>query len=142
MLRPSSAALLVALFGASATARAQQDLVGARALGMGEAMRAIASGGQAPLLNPAAMSLTKQYVVEGMYGFRVEDRGHNVHVSVVDSITSRVAAGLFYSFVHAQPQVGFNWAGGQVDKARLTRTGHAAGLSLSLALGDRFMIGL
>src|SRR5262245_41562099 len=142
MPRRLSVAFAVTLLAASTTARAQQDLVGARALGMGEAMRAIATGGQGPLLNPAAMSLIKQYVVEGMYGFRVEDLGHNVTVSIVDSITSCVAAGLFYSFVYAEPKVGFNWAGGQVTNASLTRTGHAAGLSLSLALGDRFMIGL
>src|SRR6185369_15501367 len=68
--------------------------------------------------------------------------GHHVNVSVVDSITSRVAAGLFYSFIYTNPKLGFNWAGGQVNSAELTRTGHAAGLSLSVALGDHFMLGL
>src|SRR5262249_7582985 len=41
-----------------------------------------------------------------------------------------------------EPKLGFNWAGGQVNSASLTRTGHAAGVSLSMALGDPFMIGV
>src|SRR5678816_519036 len=120
-------------------AHAQEDLVGARALGMGEAVRAVATGAEAPLNNPAGMSLVKQYVIEGMYGFRVEDLGHHVNVSVVDSVTARVAAGLFYTFIYSEPKRGFNWAGGQIKEASWTRTGHAAGLSLSMALGDHFM---
>lgn len=124
----------------AAEARAQADFLGPRTIGMGEAIRGEATGGAAPLLNPAAMSLMKQYVIDAHYGFRVEDRGHNLFVSVVDSVTSRVAAGLFYGFVHANPQFGFNWAGGEVGSARATRQGHAAGLSLSLALG-KFMLG-
>jgi hypothetical protein len=130
-----------ALF-APAMARAQSDFVGVRALGMGEAMRATATGGEAVLLNPAGMSLTKQYVIEGMYGIQIENLGHHAFVSVVDSVTSRVAAGLFYSFIYSNPQAGFDWAGGRVNSATLTRTGHAAGLALSIALGDRFLLGL
>jgi hypothetical protein len=125
----------------AATAYAQADLMTPRSLGMGEAARATATGADAPILNPAGMSLVKQYVIEGFYGFSVEDVGHRVHVSVVDSVTSRVAAALFYTFVYTSPKVGFNWAGGQVPSATTTRTGHAAGLSLSLRLGDYFMLG-
>ena len=142
MRRPVFAVVLMALVGASAPLRAQEDLVGVRAMGMGEANRATATGAEGPLLNPAGMSLIKQYVIEGMYGLRVEDIGHHVHVSVVDSITSRIAAGLFYSFIYTNPKVGFTWAGGQINSATLTRTGHAAGLSLSMALGDKFMVGV
>jgi hypothetical protein len=135
-------ALVSALALASATAHAQEDLPGARAIGMGEAVRATATGAEAPLFNPSGMSLVKQYVIEGFYGFRVEDLGHHLHVSVADSITSRVAAGLFYTFIYTEPKVGFNWAGGSIPTATLNRQGHAAGLSLSMRLGDRFMIGL
>jgi hypothetical protein len=144
MRRPGNTTwfMLAVLVAAGGTARAQHDFVGARALGMGEAMRATASGGEAVLLNPAGMSLIKQYSIEAIYGIRIEDVGHHANVSVVDSVTSRVAAGLFYSFIYAQPKTGFNWAGGRVESATLTRTGHAAGLSLSIALGDRFLIGL
>src|SRR5262249_43307779 len=57
------------------------------------------------------------------------------------SVTARVAAGLFYTFVYESPKLGFNWAGGRMDSAQATRTGHAAGLSLSIPLGDKFIIG-
>lgn len=131
----------VSILVAASAARAQSDFPGVRALGMGEAQRAIATGAEAVLLNSAGMSLVRQYVVEGMYGVKIESVGHNANVSIVDSITSRVAAGLFYSFVHESPKLGFNWAGGRVDSATLTRTGHAAGLALSIPIGDRFIIG-
>jgi hypothetical protein len=135
------ALVFMSLVGATGAARAQSDFVGVRALGMGEAQRAVATGASGPLLNPAGMSLLKQYVIEGVYAFNVEQLGHAAHVSVVDSVTSRVAAGLFYTFIYAQPKVCFNWAGGSVQSAQLTRTGHAAGLSLSIPLGDKFIIG-
>src|SRR6185295_3871029 len=139
MRRLLLAATLFALTAPARRASAQADFVGVRALGMGEALRANATGAAGPLLNPAAMSLAKQYVIEGMYGIRIEDVGHHAHVSVVDSVTARVAAGLFYNFIYANPKVGFNWAGGRVESASLTRTGHTAGLSLSMALGEKFM---
>jgi hypothetical protein len=133
-------ALLLVVFSANA-ARAQSDFVGVRAMGMGEAQRATPSGASGPLLNPAGMSLLRQYVIEGMYGIKIETVGHNANVTIVDSVTSRIAAGLFYSYVFESPRLGFNWAGGTVDQATLTRTGHAAGLSLSVPLGERFIIG-
>lgn len=134
-------ALLVSLVAFGATARAQYDFVGVRAMGMGEAQRATATGASGPLLNPAGMSLIRQYAIEAMYGVKIESVGHNANVSIVDSITSRVAAGLFYTFVYESPKLGFNWAGGRIDSAELTRTGHAAGLSLSIPLGEHFILG-
>jgi hypothetical protein len=134
-------AILGALLSLAATARAQEDFVGVRAMSMGEAQRATATGAEALMLNPAGMSLVRQYVIEGMYGIRIERVGHHANISVVDSITARVAAGLFYSFIYESPKLGFHWAGGTVPSATLTRTGHAAGLSLSIPLGDRFILG-
>jgi hypothetical protein len=110
-------------------------------MGMGEAQRATATGASGPLMNPAGMSLVKQYVIEGMYGVKIESVGHNANLSVVDSITARVAAGLFYTFIYETPKLGFNWAGGRIESEQITRTGHAAGLSLSLPLGDHFILG-
>lgn len=134
-------AAIVSVVALATPARAQNDFVGTRAMGMGEAQRATATGASGPLLNPAGMSLVRQYVIEGMYGIKIETVGHHANVSVVDSITARVAAGLFYSFIYETPRLGFNWAGGKVDSEQITRTGHAAGLSLSLPLGDHFILG-
>ncbi len=133
--------MLVSIVAAASTARAQADFVGVRAMGMGEAQRANPTGASAVLMNPAGMSLVKQYVIEGMYGIKIEDVGHNANLSVVDSVTSRVAAGLFYDFIYETPRIGFQWAGGQINSEEIKRTGHAAGLSLSVPLGDRFIIG-
>lgn len=133
--------VLVSLVTAASPARAQYDFVGVRAMGMGEAQRATATGASAVLMNPAGMSLVRQYVIEGMYGIKIESVGHHANLSVVDSITARVAAGLFYSFIYETPRIGFNWAGGKVDSEQITRTGHAAGLALSVPLGDHFIIG-
>jgi len=140
MRSPTLAAFLI-VAGASSLARAQYDFVGPRAMGQGEAQRATATGASGPLMNPAGMSLIRQYSIEGVYGINIEQLGHHAHISVVDSVTSRVAAGLFYTFIYATPKLGFNWAGGVVPSTQITRTGHAAGLSLSLPLGDRFILG-
>ena len=131
----------VSIVAAASTARAQSDFVGVRPMGMGEAQRATATGASGPLMNPAGMSLVRQYVIEGMYGIKVETVGHHANLSVVDSITARIAAGLFYSFIYETPKLGFNWAGGTIGSEQLTRSGHAAGLSLSVPLGDRFILG-
>ena len=136
-----SLAALVSVVAFAIPARAQNDFVPTRALGMGEAQRATATGASGPLRNPAGMSLVRQYVIEGMYGIKIETVGHHANLSVVDSITARVAAGLFYSFIYETPKLGFNWAGGKIDSEQITRTGHAAGLSLSLPLGDHFILG-
>jgi hypothetical protein len=132
---------LVSVVAIASTARAQSDFVGVRPMGMGEAQRATATGASGPLMNPAGMSLVRQYVIEAMYGIKVESVGHHANVSIVDSITARVAAGLFYSFIYETPKLGFNWAGGTIGSEQITRTGHAAGLSLSLPLGDHFILG-
>src|SRR5262249_53641475 len=135
-------AFVVLLCLSSATAHAQADLVTPRALGMGEAVRASATGADAPLVNPSGMSLARQYVITAFYGFNIENLGHACNVSVVDSVPSRVAAALFYTFIYSNPTVGFNWAGGVLHDVQTTRTGHAAGLSLSMKLGEYFMLGL
>jgi hypothetical protein len=141
MRRPLIALAALMVVCASPAARAQYDFVGPRALGQGEAMRATATGAEGPLLNPAGMSLIRQYSIEADYGINIDQLGHHAHVSLVDSQTARLAAGLFYTFIYAQPKLGFNWAGGEIPSAQITRTGHAAGLSLSLPFGDKFIIG-
>src|ERR1700742_2155173 len=99
------AALLLSI--AATSASAQEDFVGVRAMGMGEAQRATATGAEAIMLNPAGMSLVKQYVIEAMYGIKIEDIGNNVHVSIADSVSSKVAAGLFYDYINESPKIGF-----------------------------------
>jgi hypothetical protein len=106
------------------------DYLGSRALAMGGAGRADARGDQGPLLNPAGMSLSRMYTMEGGYQFISRDGGHVARVSVVDSTSSfNLAGGLFYSYRTASP----------VGVVRLS--GHEAGVALSYPFGDRVLIG-
>lgn len=136
------ALLVVGVLAVTAEVRAQADLVGPRPAAMGEAVRATASGSAALLYNPSAMSLNRQYIIDAHYGFRVEDRGHNLMVAITDSVTARVAAGLYYAYINTSPQLGFHWAGGLVESVRWKRQGHVTGLALSMGFGGKFMIGL
>lgn len=133
--------VVVAVLLAGGRAHAQYDFVNTRALGMGEALRANSSGAAALQMNPAGMSLSRGYVIEGQYGINIEDVGHHAFVGIVDSVTSRVAAGLYYEYIHTDPKLGTYWAGGLLEHPSVTRQGHAAGLALSMAFGDRFLLG-
>jgi hypothetical protein len=129
------------LLSGASTGAAARDLVGIRSLGMGTALRASATGSSGPLLNPAGMSLARMYVLGTQYQFRGSDSGHLVHVSVVDSITARLAAGLYYSFVHAEPEQLLATADGPLALAQ-TLTTHEVGLALSYPLGQFLNLGL
>ena len=118
-------------------ARAVEDFTTPRSLAMGEALRADASGSLGPLLNPAAMVFKRAYSLEAVYGFRVQDTGSNLLASIVDSVTSRVAAGLYYAYVHGSPHLSI---GGTA--ADVTREGHETGLSLALPIGEKFSFGV
>lgn len=91
-----SLVVLSALLG-SAGASAQ-DFVGTRALSLGEAYRAIATGNDAIYMNPAGIALIPRYSPELHYTFNLEKEDHQFDVSVVDSKTTQVAAGLAYTF--------------------------------------------
>jgi len=97
---PARARLLVviglaALCGAEARA---QDFIGARALALSEAYRAIATGNDAIYMNPAGLAQIPRYSPELHYVFNLDDENHEVDASVVDSKTSSLAAGLAYTF--------------------------------------------
>lgn len=124
-------ALVVALLALPAPARAFSDFAGARGLAMGGAGRADARGDQGPLLNPAGMSLSRLYTVEGGYQYVTRDGGHAARASVVDSTSGfKLAGGLFYGYRTASP------AGVPAI------SGHQAGLSLSYPFADRVLLGV
>jgi hypothetical protein len=101
-VRPVPPALvLVAVFvaGAIAALPAQaQDFVGARALALGEAYRANATGNDAIYLNPAGLVLLERFATELHYKLDLEDEQHQLDLSVVDSKRSELAAGIGYTF--------------------------------------------
>ena len=130
----------VMLFGSSATA--EQDLVGSRSLAMGGGLRAAPSSEAAVLLNPAGMSLSRAFQLNGLYQYRGSDSANMVNVSIVDSITAAVAAGLYYSYIHTTPQQTLDLGNDQTFDLKETRTTHEVGLALSYPMGSAFHLGL
>jgi len=124
-------------------AAAAQDLQGTRSTGMGGTLRAAPSGDTAVLLNPAGMSLAKAYIINGLYQYRGSDAGSLVHASVVDSATKTIAAGLYYSYVHATPErTLYNLQGGGTFDLKETIDTHEAGLALSYPLANLVHLGV
>jgi hypothetical protein len=81
-----------------ASTASAQDFVSARALGVGEAYRALASGNDAIYFNPAGLTLLKRYSIEGQYFMNLVEETHQGDISVVDSKTNPLAVGLAYTF--------------------------------------------
>lgn len=95
-------AATLTLFSTPAFAQAPPgtaDLFGTRSLGMGNAFRGIASSNEALYLNPAGIAVGHRYQVDGTYGFTPGDKMRLLNVSVVDSKTAGVAAGVGYSHI-------------------------------------------
>lgn len=87
----------VLVAGLAGGARAQ-DFVGVRALSLGEAYRATATGNDAIYFNPAGLGVLPRYSLETHYQFDLVEEQHQIDASIVDSKTSPVAAGVAYTF--------------------------------------------
>ncbi len=132
--------LLLWLVLAGARADALEDLLTPRGIALGGAARGSATGALGPLLNPASMVLVRQFSSEVSYGYTVQSLGSAVHLSVVDSVTNpRIAAGVYYSYLHASPR--FVHPAGGSSSMGVLREGHEAGTSIGIPLGDRFALG-
>ncbi len=118
--------------GVAAIAHADGDLLTPRSLGMGDSLRASASGSLATTLNPAGVALTRTYVLEGGYGYRAADHSNIQAVSLCDSVTSRVAACLAYDHLSSDLTTD-----GQGDRSR-----HEVGLTTATPLGDSLAFGV
>lgn len=96
---PRRVALLLGLsFALLSPAVRAQDFIGTRALALGEAYRAIATGNDAIYMNPAGIVMVPRYSPELHYSFNLDAEDHQFDVSVVDSKTTLIAAGLAYTF--------------------------------------------
>jgi hypothetical protein len=122
---------LLGLFVGLAPAMAQGTFYpGARPLGLGGAMRAVATGDAGPLLNPSGISLGRAYTLEGgyQYGNRLDTQ--DFRVSAVDSTTAiNLGGALYYSYHHDAPASG------------LSQNGHLGGASLSFPFLDKVFLG-
>jgi hypothetical protein len=114
-------------------ARGAEELVGPRALGMADALRAAAAGPAGLYLNPAGIALTKAYIVESSYLYGSRDGYHGGNIALTDSSTSLLSAGVFFSYIHADPAFGGRTA---------ERRGYEAGVALAAMLSDQVALGV
>lgn len=117
--------------GADAGADALGDLLGPREIAVGEALRGGATGGVGADLNPSGLSLNRELVFEGGYGYRAADSASLVGVSACDS-TNAVPGCFFYNYAGESPE-----ASGMTSH----RTTHVGGLALSRVLVPRVLLG-
>lgn len=95
-----------------------------RALGMGDAVRAVGLGTAGLYFNPACLSQIRQYAIDTGYGYQGDGKVHDFHVSVSDSQTNpEVAAGFGYTFSQSN-----------LDGARFK--GHDIRAAVGTAFGD------
>jgi hypothetical protein len=126
MLLASAGAMFLC---ASARADSLTDLLGVRAIGAGEAVRASATGATAIGVNPAGVALSHSYSLEGIYGYRGEDSSTIVGAAVCDSVTNRVAAACMnYTYFGSSPEGG-------------SRSLHEIGLTVAVPFGEKVMFG-
>jgi hypothetical protein len=103
---------------------------GARPLGAGGGMRAVATGDSGPMLNPSGISLMRSYSVEGGDQYGKTPDSHDMRISAVDSTSGfNLGGALYYSYHRDSPQSGVN------------QTGHVAGGSLSFPFVEKVYIG-
>jgi hypothetical protein len=130
MAKPVASLVLGLSVFASGFARADEDVLSPRAIGVGEALRAAATGAIAATLNPAGIVTSRSYVIEGSYGFRPDDKSHIQMVSICDSVTTRVGACIYYKHLSADPSEDGD------------RSLHDVGITLAAPLGPNFAIGV
>jgi opacity protein-like surface antigen len=125
--------VLVASLTTSTLALAQEGpglrtLMQARNFGMGGAYRAHGLGAEAVLGNPAALALFPAYRIELTGGWDAGEKDAFGTVTLADSTTSRIAAGLSYSLV-------------SLGRADARRNSHFSTLALSLPLAPGLLAG-
>jgi hypothetical protein len=102
---------------------------GTRPLGMGSAMRAIATGDSGPQLNPSGISLIRTYQVESAYQYDSTAGSNDARISAVDSTSALNLGGALNYTYHHQSSAG------------LKESGHIIGGSLSFPFADKIFVG-
>jgi hypothetical protein len=114
-----------------APARAEGTLFpGARPLGMGGALRAVATGSNGPMLNPSGISLMRAHTLDGEYQYGRTAESHDLRISSADSTSGfNLGGALYYAYHRASQSAGLN------------QNGHLAGGSLSFPFLDKVFLG-
>ena len=131
-LVPASAILATALLGsAHAEGDALVDMLGPREIARGEAMRGGATGASAIGLNPAGLSLNRELVFEGGYGYRNSDGASLIGASACDS-TSAIQGCFYYEYAGSNPDLG---------GMTLHRTTHIGGAAFAYPITPNLALG-
>jgi hypothetical protein len=123
-------ALVVA--GAPARADSNDDFLTPREVAVGEAMRASATGQIGPDMNPSGISLNRELVFEGGYGYRSVDKASLISASACDSTTAMPGC-FFYHYAGTSPST--------LQDLDVHTTTHVGGISLSHLLTPRLSFG-
>ena len=128
MMLRRSIVLVLFLTASEATA---WDFIGTRPLGVGGAHRAIVTGNDAIMLNPAGMSLFRHYSFEAQYLVKPEytdggDAEHAMVASVVDNQIAPFATGVAYTRIER---------GGQ-------KAGNRYDLAFAMNLSNNLFVGM
>jgi hypothetical protein len=132
--RPVSLGCLVGLLGllvSHTQAWAQGAFFpGTRPMGMGGAMRGLATGDAGPMLNPSGISLMRAYSLECAYQYGKTLDSHDMRISAVDSTSGfNLGGALYYTYHHDAPADG------------VTQSGHVIGGSLSFPFLEKLFVG-
>lgn len=73
------------------------DMAGARSVGMGDAFRAVGSSNDAISENPAALSMSQRYEIDGFFGYAFSTPASYWNASIVDANTTPIAVGVGYT---------------------------------------------
>jgi hypothetical protein len=131
-LVPASAILATALLGsAHAEGDALVDMLGPREIAVGEAMRGEATGMTSVALNPAGVTLNREVVFEGDYGYRAADGASLIGASACDS-TATLPGCFYYEYAGSNPDLG---------GMTLHRSTHIGGLALGYPVTPNLAIG-
>jgi hypothetical protein len=105
------------------------DLLGARSFGMGGAFRALGGGTEAVEGNPASLAVFRRYVVEFTGAWDPRNPFGFGSVSVVDSVSGGLAAGIAYHLV-------------SLGSGESHRVAHLNTAAFCLPLGEVLQVGL
>jgi len=125
------AAAAIVLSAARPSGATDFDLLDARSMGMGGAIRSIALSTSALYMNPAGITMTQAYHLETAYIFDDKYKMHMVGASVVDSVTSRLGMGLGYFF---------RWVGDGRESSKMQL--HNLFLGLAYAIIPKLSVGV
>ena len=133
------------LCASPSTAHASPAVDGTRNLSLGGVSHSSSFGSNAALANPAMMSFSPVFTVEGMYQLNVSQRTNGLGFVVMDSLNNpRVGLGLGYLFMRGSPEINYiDSATSEEVKLELSRFGHEAFGALSIvAVPNWVSIGL